>query len=173
MACATGTSHLRRSGQTRGEDTPMLTCIGCRVERFCSADHQKTALKNAELGGSLTTGRQKDICGNADFDFFLGGSDRAVSQQSLATSPALRPSASSFPAAQGHVVDLGLKDLYVWCFPITSGPARCQAHLEPSASGGTGRFRAELSLTKFSPSRPLVYGGKLYGDCGVRCNKRI
>jgi hypothetical protein len=41
----------------------MLTCIGCRVERFCSADHQKTALKNAELGGSLTTGRQKDICG--------------------------------------------------------------------------------------------------------------
>ena len=28
-------------GQTRGEDTPMLTCSGCRAARFCSADHQK------------------------------------------------------------------------------------------------------------------------------------
>ena len=50
-------------GQTRGEDTPMLTCSGCRVARFCSADHQKTASKKAALGGNLTTGRHKDICG--------------------------------------------------------------------------------------------------------------
>jgi tetratricopeptide (TPR) repeat protein len=50
-------------GQTRGEDTPMLTCSGCRVARFCSADHQKMASKKAALGGSLTTGRHKDICG--------------------------------------------------------------------------------------------------------------
>ena len=49
--------------QTRGEDTPMLTCSGCRVARFCSADHQKIASKKAALGGSLTTGRHKDICG--------------------------------------------------------------------------------------------------------------
>jgi hypothetical protein len=50
-------------GQTRGEDTPMLTCSGCRVARFCSADHQKMASKKAASGGSLTTGRHKDICG--------------------------------------------------------------------------------------------------------------
>jgi tetratricopeptide (TPR) repeat protein len=49
--------------QTRGEDTPMLTCSGCRVARFCSADHQKMASKKAALGGSLLTGRHKDICG--------------------------------------------------------------------------------------------------------------
>ena len=49
--------------QTRGEDSPMLTCSGCRVARFCSADHQKTASKKAALGGNLTTGRHKDICG--------------------------------------------------------------------------------------------------------------
>jgi tetratricopeptide (TPR) repeat protein len=50
-------------GQTRGEDTPMLTCSGCRVARFCSADHQKMASKKAALGGRLWTGRHKDICG--------------------------------------------------------------------------------------------------------------
>jgi hypothetical protein len=50
-------------GQTRGEDTPMLTCSGCRVARFCSADHQKMASKKAAVGGSLTTGRHKDFCG--------------------------------------------------------------------------------------------------------------
>jgi hypothetical protein len=49
--------------QTLGEDTPMLTCSGCRVARFCSADHQKMASKKAALGGSLKTGRHKDICG--------------------------------------------------------------------------------------------------------------
>ena len=48
--------------QTRGEDTPMLTCSGCHVARFCSADHQKMASKKATLGGSLTMGRHKDIC---------------------------------------------------------------------------------------------------------------
>ena len=51
-------------GQTRGEDkTPMLTCSGCRVARFCNADHQKMASKKAGSGGSLFTGRHKDICG--------------------------------------------------------------------------------------------------------------
>ena len=49
--------------QTRGEDTPMLTCNGCRVARFCCADHQRMASKKPALGGSLTTGRHKDICG--------------------------------------------------------------------------------------------------------------
>jgi hypothetical protein len=48
--------------QTRGEDTPMLTCSGCRVARFCSADHQKMASKKAALGGSLWTGRHNDMC---------------------------------------------------------------------------------------------------------------
>ncbi len=48
-------------GQTRGEDTPMLTCSGCHVARFCSADHQKMASKKAAW--SLWTGRHKDICG--------------------------------------------------------------------------------------------------------------
>jgi hypothetical protein len=41
----------------------MLTCSGCRVARFCSADHQTMASKRAALSGSLTTGRHKDICG--------------------------------------------------------------------------------------------------------------
>jgi hypothetical protein len=50
-------------GQRRGEDTQMLTCSGCRVARVCNADHQKMASKKAALGGSLTTGRHKDICG--------------------------------------------------------------------------------------------------------------
>ena len=50
-------------GQTRGEDTPMLTCSGCHVARFCSTDHQKMASRKAALGGSLTMGRHKDICG--------------------------------------------------------------------------------------------------------------
>jgi tetratricopeptide (TPR) repeat protein len=50
-------------GQKRGEDAPMLTCSGCRVARFCSADHQKMASKKAALGGNLLTGRHKDICG--------------------------------------------------------------------------------------------------------------
>ena len=40
----------------------MLTCSGCRVAKFCSADHQKMASKKATLGGSLVTGRHKDIC---------------------------------------------------------------------------------------------------------------
>jgi len=50
-------------GQTRGEDTPMLTCSGCRVARFCSADHQKMASKKAALGGNLKKGLHKDVCG--------------------------------------------------------------------------------------------------------------
>ena len=41
----------------------MLTCNGCRVARFCCADHQRMASKKPALGGSLTTGRHKDICG--------------------------------------------------------------------------------------------------------------
>ena len=50
-------------GQTRVEDTPMLTCGGCRVARFCSADHQKLASRRAALGGNMLLGRHKDICG--------------------------------------------------------------------------------------------------------------
>jgi len=50
-------------GQTRGEDTPMLTCSGCRVARFCNADHQKMASKKATSGGRFDTERHKDICG--------------------------------------------------------------------------------------------------------------
>jgi hypothetical protein len=38
-------------GQTRGEDTPMLTCSGCHVARFCSADHQKMASKRESDDG--------------------------------------------------------------------------------------------------------------------------
>jgi len=38
-------------GQTRGEETPMLTCSGCRVARFCSADHQIMASKKPHWAG--------------------------------------------------------------------------------------------------------------------------
>jgi hypothetical protein len=41
----------------------MLTCCGCRVAKFCSADLAKMASTKAALGGSLWTGRHKDICG--------------------------------------------------------------------------------------------------------------
>jgi hypothetical protein len=41
----------------------MLMCSGYRVARFCSADHQKMASRKVASGGSLTTGRHKDICG--------------------------------------------------------------------------------------------------------------
>jgi len=37
-------------GQTRGKDTPMLTCSGCRVARFCSADHTKRCLEKSRIG---------------------------------------------------------------------------------------------------------------------------
>jgi len=45
------------------EATPMLTCSGCRVARFCNADHQKMASRKAALGGNQVTGRHRDICG--------------------------------------------------------------------------------------------------------------
>ena len=41
----------------------MLTCGGCRVARFCSADHQKMASKNVASGGGLLHCRHKDVCG--------------------------------------------------------------------------------------------------------------
>ena len=41
----------------------MLTCSGCRVARFCSADHQKMASKSLASGGNFIFGRHKDICG--------------------------------------------------------------------------------------------------------------
>jgi hypothetical protein len=56
MARATGRDTCAGCGLTRGEDTPILTCSGCRVARFCSADHQKRALKKAALGGNLLMG---------------------------------------------------------------------------------------------------------------------
>ena len=38
-----GRNRCAGCDQTRGEDAQMLTCGGCRVARFCSADHQKMA----------------------------------------------------------------------------------------------------------------------------------
>jgi len=49
--------------QTRGEDAQMLTCGGCRVARFCNADHQKKASTNIKSGVPLLLGRHKDMCG--------------------------------------------------------------------------------------------------------------
>ena len=49
--------------QTRGEDAQMLTCGGCRVARFCSADHQKMASKSVASGGCVLQARHKDVCG--------------------------------------------------------------------------------------------------------------
>ena len=49
--------------QTRGEGAQMLTCGGCRVARFCSADHQKMASKNVASGGGLLHCRHRDVCG--------------------------------------------------------------------------------------------------------------
>ena len=49
--------------QTRDEDAQMLTCGGCRVARFCNADHQKMASKSVASGGGLLHGRHRDLCG--------------------------------------------------------------------------------------------------------------
>ena len=58
-----GRNRCAGCSQTRGEDAQMLTCGGCRVARFCSADHQKMASKSVAAGGNVLTGRHKDICG--------------------------------------------------------------------------------------------------------------
>ena len=58
-----GRSRCAGCYQTRGEDAQMLTCGGCRVAKFCSADHQKMASKSVASGGSLLEGRHKDVCG--------------------------------------------------------------------------------------------------------------
>ena len=50
------------ASRRRGEDAPMPHVHGCRVARFCSADHQKMASQSVASGGSLWTGRHKDIC---------------------------------------------------------------------------------------------------------------
>ena len=60
---ARGRNRCAGCYQTRGEDAQMLTCGGCRVARFCSADHQKMASKSVASGGSLLGGRHKDVCG--------------------------------------------------------------------------------------------------------------
>jgi hypothetical protein len=50
-------------GQKRGEDTPMLSCNGCLVVRFCSVDHQKMASRKEKQGAHLGECRHSDICG--------------------------------------------------------------------------------------------------------------
>ena len=60
---ARGRNWCAGCNQTRGEDAQMLTCGGCRVARFCSADHQKMASKSVASGGCLLEGRHKDVCG--------------------------------------------------------------------------------------------------------------
>jgi hypothetical protein len=52
-------------GQTRGEDTPMLKCSGCRVAKFCSADHQKTARKKATFGRESVDGAAQEYLRSA------------------------------------------------------------------------------------------------------------
>jgi tetratricopeptide (TPR) repeat protein len=49
--------------QKRSEDAQMLTCGGCRVARFCSAEHQKMASKGVASGRSLLCSRHKHMCG--------------------------------------------------------------------------------------------------------------
>jgi len=59
-----GRSRCAGCYQKRGEDAQMLTCGGCRVTRFCSADHQKMASKSVASGRwALLYGRHKDVCG--------------------------------------------------------------------------------------------------------------
>ena len=63
LRVARGRDWCEGCHQRRGGDAPMLTCNGCRVARFCSADHQKMASKSVASGGDLINGRHKDICG--------------------------------------------------------------------------------------------------------------
>jgi len=56
-------NHCKGCNQTRGADAHMLTCGGCRVARFCSAEHQKMASRDVSRGGSLVFGRHRDVCG--------------------------------------------------------------------------------------------------------------
>jgi len=65
LSCCVERGRNRCAGcyQTRGEDAQMRTCGGCRVAKFCSADHQKMASKSVASGGRLLEGRHKDVCG--------------------------------------------------------------------------------------------------------------
>jgi tetratricopeptide (TPR) repeat protein len=51
-----GRNRCAGCNQTRGEDAQMLTCGGCRVARFCNAEHQKMASKR------MAEGRHRDVC---------------------------------------------------------------------------------------------------------------
>jgi len=64
LSCYVQNGRNRCAGceQIRAKDTQMLTCGGCRVARFCSADHQKMASKSVAVGGSLFEGRHRDVC---------------------------------------------------------------------------------------------------------------
>jgi len=57
-----GRSWCNGCGQKRGTDAPMLTCAGCRVARFCNAEHQRMAWRYVCSGGNLLYGRHKDVC---------------------------------------------------------------------------------------------------------------
>ena len=59
---ALGRDWCQGCQQRRSEDAPMLTCSGCRVARFCSADHQKMAANSVASGGAGCWGRHKDLC---------------------------------------------------------------------------------------------------------------
>lgn len=62
--CAeSGRNWCNGCGQKRGSDAQMLTCGGCRVARFCNAEHQRMASRHVCRGGNLLYGRHKDVCG--------------------------------------------------------------------------------------------------------------
>ena len=54
-----GVTTAKASPAQKKKKTDRAICVA----RFCSENHQKMASKKAALGGSLLTGRHKDICG--------------------------------------------------------------------------------------------------------------
>jgi hypothetical protein len=58
----------------------MLTCSGCLVARFCSADHQKMAAKKAALGRNSTGISEKGRIRRESVDGAAQGYLRSVQQ---------------------------------------------------------------------------------------------
>jgi hypothetical protein len=55
-------THCAACSQTRGGDTNLLMCSGCRVARFCSPQHQRMASADTPRSRSMVFGKHNRVC---------------------------------------------------------------------------------------------------------------